>query len=113
MPGSHIQNTGSSIQEEVTERGVQQFSALEKTESTKSEDSYFFHSIFPNVCFFSEVKFSDSSLRHFLSYAGATVLDMASCHVMALYSAPDQTFERLCSKKEQPCKYPLPRDTSV
>ena len=33
MPGSHIQNPGSSIQEEVTERGVRKFSALKKTES--------------------------------------------------------------------------------
>ena len=75
MPGSNIQNPGSTIQEEVTERGVQKFSALkknrggnavkknrvptfcglfvcffpalEKSESTKSWDSNFFHSIFP------------------------------------------------------------------
>ena len=33
MPGSNIQNPGSSIQEEVTERGVRKFSALKKTES--------------------------------------------------------------------------------
>ena len=30
MPGSHIPNPGSSIQEEVTERGVQKFSTLKR-----------------------------------------------------------------------------------
>ena len=33
MPGSNIQNPGSSKQEEVTSRGVRKFSALKKTES--------------------------------------------------------------------------------
>ena len=33
MQGSNIQNPGSSIQEEVTKRGVQKCSALKKTES--------------------------------------------------------------------------------
>ena len=55
----------------------------------------FFTAILPHVwesVFFSELKFSDSSLRHFLLFAGARVLDIASWHPMALYSAPDQTF---------------------
>ena len=80
-----------------------------KTESMKSGDSNFFHSISPHVwdfVFFSELKFSDSSLRHFLLYAGARVLDMASWHPMALKSAPDQTF--FCQKypKKAPEKLP-------
>ena len=54
MPGSHIQNPGSSIQEEVTDRGGQQISALKKTESQtwvgnavkKTESPLFLDSVF-------------------------------------------------------------------
>ena len=133
MPGRHIQNPGSSIQEEVKERGVRKFlalkknsvpdmggkcceknrdaptSALEKNRVHEKWGLKFFSQHFPpclGLCFFSELKFSDSSLRHFLLYAGARVLDMASWHPMALKSAPDQTF--FCQKypKKAPEKLP-------
>ena len=87
IPGSHIQNPGSSIQEEVTQREVWKFSALEKTGSTKSGDFVFFSQHFPpclGLCFFCHSwNFLDFSLRHFLLYAGDRVYNIPSWHVMA------------------------------
>jgi hypothetical protein len=65
---------------------------LEKTESTKSEDSVFFQSISPpclGLCFFSELKFLDYSRTNFLLFAGARVLDTGSDQTKFLLSVGD------------------------
>ena len=64
------------------------FSRAGKKQSPQKVRTLIFFTAFSPPClglrFFSEPKFLDSSLRHFLFYAGARALDMASWHVMAL-----------------------------
>ena len=61
--------------------GLRFFSELEKKQSQRNVGTEFFVTTFPPISgtlFLSELKCSDSSLRHFLLCTGARVLVIAS-----------------------------------